>query len=646
MVGVNFFVGVVSSRRLPRREQSVSRAGRTAGVAAAPSGRTASGAAGTQPFLVSEVEDTYVPVAGEETKDLSEYLAALNRRKWQILFTTAVLVLVTAAVAYLLPPVYRSTATILVQEQEIPAEFVRSTITSFADERIQVITQQVMTRATLLELVRKHDLYPTRRQFETNEEILDRMRKDIRVTPVNANITDRRGGSRVNATIAFTVSFDSDNPPKAQRTVNELVSVYLSENVKSRQLRTAETASFLAEEAERLRTHLAQLEQRLAEFKRRNQGRLPEQSQVTMQLIDRADQELLQIDRNISAIEERKLYIQGQLATVSPYGQGATTGERTVADPAERLRALRNHYVSLSGIYSESHPDIVRIKREIAALSAEVGETPPQDAAAEIAELRNQLAALREKYSEDHPDVVRVSRAIASLEASAKSAPRASAGRPASSGRTRPDNPLYVTLQTQIASADNEIRSLRAHREELRGRFRTYEQRLSQSPDLEREYLDITRERETTTARYQELKSKLMQAEVAQELEKERKAERFTLIEPPQLPERPYSPNRPAIFLIGLVLSVGGGFGLGVTLEALDRSIKGARDLARRVNLPILSIVPHVMGEHERAERARTRLLIVAAAALALVAGLVFIHIFVLPIQVLGYVLLRRFGIG
>ena len=130
-------------------------------------------------------------------KTMGDYLGILRRRRALMLAVFVVLFVIAAVVAMVLPPVYRSTATILIKEQEIPQEFVRSTVTSFADERIQVISQQVMTRSTLLDLVDKYGLYGKARQSETSEEILDRMRRDIKLTPISAEVTDRRTGSPV-----------------------------------------------------------------------------------------------------------------------------------------------------------------------------------------------------------------------------------------------------------------------------------------------------------------------------------------------------------------------------------------------------------------------------------------------------------------
>src|SRR5512134_2205716 len=139
----------------------------------------------------------------ETGKDPREYLATLLRHKGQILAVTAALAVVATAVAIALPPIYRSSAIILVQEQEVPPDLVRSTVTSFADERIQVISQQVMTRAVLLQLVEKHGLYEKYRRRASDEEVIERMRKDISLTTIDANVSDRRSGQRVNATIAF-----------------------------------------------------------------------------------------------------------------------------------------------------------------------------------------------------------------------------------------------------------------------------------------------------------------------------------------------------------------------------------------------------------------------------------------------------------
>src|SRR5438552_8259341 len=498
----------------------------------------------------------------ESTKTLGEYLAVLRWRKFEIIAVAMVVAAIASVVAIALPAVYRSTATIQVQEQEVPPELVRSTITSFADERIQVISQQVMTRAVLLRLIDKYGLYPRLRQRASTEEILERMHKDIKLTTVNADISDRSSGRRVNATIAFTLSYDSPRPDSAQKVVAELASLYLNENVKVRQQSVAETTAFLGQEADRLAAQIQDIETNLAQFKRRYAGRLPDSSLVNMQLAERASSELLRVERDMSGLQERKLALEAQLHLVPPAIQTASTptAERSLP-PADRLRLLQAQYASASAIYGADHPDIRRMQREIAALKSETGASSKDVASAEqMKKLQAELASLRERYSEDHPDIKRVQRSIAALQASlaqSTASAEASDKRPSLDAAKRPSNPAYIALLTQIEGTQRELNQLAAQKNDLRAQQQTYDARLSQIPEVEREYRDLTRDYDNAKTRYQEVKAKQMQAEVSQSLESEHKAERFSLGEPPQVPERPFSPNRPAIALMGLVAALG-----------------------------------------------------------------------------------------
>ena len=253
------------------------------------------------------------------------------------------------------------------------------------------------------------------------------------------------------------------------------------------------------------------------------------------------------------------------------------------------MRALQAQYASASAMYGADHPDIRRMQREIAALKAETGASGKEsDTAGKLKELEAELAALKERYADDHPDIQRLKRSIAALNASeaAGDAPRAPDKRPAVDPIQRPDNPAYVALTTQIESTSASSRTSPPLRDDLRAKQRTYDARLLQIPEIEREYRDLTRDYENAQTRYREVKAKQMQAEVAQELEKDRKAERFSLGEPANLPEKPISPNRLRIALIGLVASLGSGVGLAWLRDALDPSVKGPLELARIATRP------------------------------------------------------------
>lgn len=540
----------------------------------------------------------------ESGRTLGEYLAGLRRRKFQIAIVCVLLAAVAVVVAIVLPPVYRSSATILVQEQEVPPDLVRSTITSFADERIQVISQQVMTRAVLLRLVDKYGLYSKVRQRLAPDEILDRMRKEIKLTTVNADISDRSSGRRVNATIAFTISYDSPQADSAQKVVNELTSLYLAENVKVRQQSVAETTAFLSQEADRLTIQIQEIEANLAQFKRRYAGRLPDSSTVNMQLADRTGSEIMATEREITTLQERKFALEAQVQAISPNQAPPpiVVGER-VSTPKDRLRTLQAQYASASAVYGADHPDIRRMQREIAALSAESGSSSKDsDAAEKQKKLEADLAALRERYSEDHPDVQRVKRSIAALKASGTDASPASVTEKHGSPdvNPRPDNPAYLALTAQIESVKRELNQRTAVVGDLRAQQRTYDARLTQIPEIEREYRDLTRDYDNAQTRYREVKAKQMQAEVAQELEKDSKAERFSIGEPANLPDRPVSPNRPGIVLVGLVAALGSGIGLATMRDAFDPTVRGPLELARVATVPILVSIPYIETRWEQ----------------------------------------------
>jgi polysaccharide biosynthesis transport protein len=582
----------------------------------------------------------------ENEKTLGEYWAVVRRHKVQIFAVSAAFAAVATVIAIALPPVYRSTATILVQEQEIPPDLVKSTITSFADERIQVISQQIMTRAMLLRLIDKYGLYEKYRQRLTNDEILERMRKDIKLTTENADISDRKSGARVNATIAFTISYDSPEPDRAYKVASELASLYLDENLRVREHSVAETTAFLSQEADRLAKQMQEIEANLSEFKRRNAGRLPDSSTVNMQLAERSGSELMRTEREMSALQERQLALEAQLRTVTPSIPVAinATGDRGLT-PSERLRALQAQYATASAVYGADHPDLKRMQREIAALSAETGTPSKQADSADIKKLEADLAALRERYAEDHPDIQRIKRALAALKASAvtqAAAPVTAEKRAVPDPIQRPDNPAYIALTAQIEGVKRELSQLVALRDDLRGQQRTYDARLLQIPEVEREYRDLTRDYDNAQTRYREVKAKQMQAEVSQELEKDSKAERFSLGEAAHLPERPISPNRPAIALIGLIGALGGGFGLAALRDALDASVKGPLELARIATVPILTAIPYLETKRERASKRRRTWVAVGLIALLAIALLLGVNFFVKPLSALFDSLTRR----
>ncbi len=559
------------------------------------------------------MEQDMTELALEQTLDFGDYLAAFWRRRRMIFLVAGIVLLLGVITAVVWPSTYQASSTILIEEQEIPSDLIQSTVTSYASQRIQVISQRVMSRTNLLKVIEKYNLYERERRLNTIEEVLSDMRDDISIDMINADVMDPRTGRPTAATIAFKLGFASDDPQQALKVANELTTLYLDENLKSRNEKAAETYDFLTVESSRLSEEISRLEKSLAEFKERNITTLPELRDLNTQILERTERELTDLDTQIRGLEERKVYLGGQLAVLDPYGSHDTLS------PSARLEALRTQYISLASRYSPDHPDIIRTKNEIKALELETGQTASSgDLQAQLRTLRDELTKAKQTYTAEHPDVKNLTRQIATLEQELKqvsSSPAANLPPP------KADNPAYVTLSTQLEAANSEIRSLRVKRGQLVAKVAEYEKRLEQTPKSEQEYRGIARDLDNSTKRYQEIKAKQMTAEVAQQMEKERKGEKFTLIDPAILPEEPISPNRGAIIFLSLVLALGTGLGSAAVRESLDNAVRGVKGLTTVLQIAPLAVIPYLKNEAESSSHKRRRwyLLMAAVAGIAIV---------------------------
>lgn len=573
----------------------------------------------------------------EQAFDFSDYLNAFKRRLTSILVIAGVVFVIGALFALLWPSTYQSTSTILIKEQDIPPDLVRSTVTSFAAQRIQTISQKVMARPNLQEIIDKYNLYKDEKARLTTEEIMAEMRKNISLDLIDADVVDPRTGRPTAATIAFKLGFTGENPAQVQKVANELMSLYLKENLKERTEKASETYTFLKDESSRLKNEIAQLEAKLAAFKEKHVNSLPELQQLNLSLMDRTERELSDIDSQIRNQEQTRVYLQSQLTQLKPFGADPAM------DPKTRLQALRTQYLALIARYSPDHPDVIRTKREIAGLEQETGQVDSStEQLKQLEALRGELATMLKKYSAEHPDVVKLQRQIQSLEQSVKTANAPVKSSLATSAADNPDNPAYIQIKTQIESTDTEIRALKEKKAELENRQAEYEQRLVETPQVEREYRSLQRDLQNTTSEYDSIHTKLTSAEIAQQLEKDSKGERFEIIEPPILPEDPVSPNRTGILILSLLLALGSGLGYAVLVESLDDAVHGTKGIAMAVGAAPLAVIPYMATEREISRSKRRAVTRITAAAAVIVLGIAAVHFFWQPLDVIWYKALRK----
>lgn len=572
-------------------------------------------------------------MALEQTLDLGDYLSAFKRRRGLIVLVAGIIFILGLITAYVWPPTYQSTSTILIEAQEVPAELIQSTVTSFAAQQVQIISQRVMTRTKLVEIMDKYGLYEVTRKRQTIEKVLQKMRADISIEMITASVVNPRTGRPAVASIAFTLGFKSENPVHAQKVAGEITTLFLNENLKSRTEKAAETYDFLTNEANRLNDEITRYETQLAEFKERNLNTLPESRSLNTEALARAEQEAADINTRIQSAKERKMYMEGQLPLLEIYNTGSNN-----MSPRARLNALRTEYLSLSSHYSPNHPDIISLKREILALERETGNVAsPDDLMTQIRDLQQELNTAEQTYTQEHPDVKSLKRQIAALEDEFNNLPDDS-----DSMAAIPDNPAYVNLQTQLAAADSEVRSLTIRRTELLDKISEYEERLLQTPKTEQAYRAITRDLEYATIRYQGTKAKQMTAKAGQEMEKERKGEKFTLIDPAVLPEEPISPNRPAIIFMSLVLALGAGLGSVTVAESMSSVVRGSKKLTAILRTTPLAVIPYLPNTADAMAQTRQKKLLIISGIVGIIILLLLVQFMFSPLDVLWFRGMRK----
>lgn len=513
---------------------------------------------------------------------IRDYISIIKDRALVLAIVIVVILAATVAVAVAVPPVYQSTGTILVESQQISPDLVANNNNSFADERIEVIRQRVMTRENLLRIIDKYGLFSSKARQLSDADKVELMRTAILVETLSTFIKGRG-----EATVAFNVSFEHKQPEVAREVANELVTLFLNENIKQRTERASETTEFLSQEADKLGAELQSLENQLADFKQAHANALPEHQTLRMNMLSRSEMEFREIDRDYKAAQEELRYLDLELAGAKAGVPSTLDGGRPrTAEPPQDLASLQAEYTQLLSRYKEAHPDVRAVKRKIDALKAGGG-------AGGIG-------------IEGNLDVAKV--------------------------------------RTRMAAAQERVASLAQQKRDMSQKINAYEAEILEAPQVERGLVNLMRDHDNARKKYEEIRAKQMAAKISESLEQENKAERFVLLEPPMLPEKPVKPNRKKIVALGFVLAPAGGGALVMVLEMLNQRVRGVGALESIVGKRVLVSIPHIPTQAELAQRRRWRVWLVVSILALAVLGVVLLHFFYMPFDLLLMKAMSRFG--
>ena len=518
----------------------------------------------------------------------------IRRRRKLFSFVFSIGCFIAILLALFLPKIYISKSTILI-EQKLSPEYVKTSSPGSVEDRLQTIRQQILSREKLLEIVEQFKLYPGMRDQSDKEEVVKKMQEDISLKTISADEITGKSRGRLD-TVAFTLSYEAKDAVIAQRVASILASLFLEKNLQEREQRATKTEAVLQQTVDQMKEQTEANGKKLSAFKVTHDGELPESKEFNNQQISRLTTTLDQIDASVRILQDRRVYLQGQLASLDP---GTPLGSDSASvNPRIRLQRLRKELVNLRTKYSEKHPDVIRTKRQIAELESKIaGSDDYNQKSKRLAEMKSKQAHLRDSLGPDHPEVVTLSEEIKmiSQELSNKKVETVSLNMSDSEF----ENPAYSTLKTQLATAEIEIKTLNDQKVETRRRIDSYLRKNERASIVEPEYRKLLQDYENTQKKYNEMANKLMEAKVAKGVEETQQIEQFTIIEQAQVPEKPEKPKRGIIILVGLFLSMASGIFASIIRENFDHSIKSVDELQKLTKVPVLSVLPYILNEEE-----------------------------------------------
>jgi uncharacterized protein involved in exopolysaccharide biosynthesis len=427
----------------------------------------------------------------------------LWQRRYYILACFLVALALGVVAAFGLPRTYRSTATLLVQSQDLPTTIVESPTNGAVEQRIARIREQVLSRGDLIQLIEQNDLYPRERRTQPLSKIIEKMRHSTSVGALSSDIGQQSGTQ--NNTIAIAMSFDYPDPGKAQAVLQSFVSKFLSMDSEDVEDQATLTVRFLQDQANKLQSQITEIEGQLTSLKARNGAAL------------------------------------------------ASSGMPPMLD---------------TGSFSTQIAALQSENRQLLAQSRRGGNGNDALASAEAA-----LAAAQAQYSDTHPDVIAAKERVKQLRQIA--------------GSAAPD----TSIQEQIAANNAAIRQLMGQRDSVMARANAAVAGSARAPAILEQAMQLENRAATLRNQYQQVSENLLKAQNSARMATEQRAERLSLVEPANLPDRPFSPNRPLLIAAGAAAGLGLGFLIALALEFVNRPVRSPRQL-EQLDVPVIGLVP------------------------------------------------------
>jgi polysaccharide chain length determinant protein (PEP-CTERM system associated) len=473
---------------------------------------------------------------------LEAYLAILRRRRWLIIIPTILSAIGGYALSLYLPKKYISHTTILVEQPIVPDSYVRPVVSEDLNQRLASMKEQILSRTRLQHLIEQFGLYKEDAMRVPMEGLVERLRNSITVTSLSPMT-----GTRSPELPGFSVDVTMREAGLAQQICSEITSMFMEQNVHARQQQAEDTTQFLAKQLEEAKVKLDDQDAKLAAFQSRHIGELPDDEKTNLTLLMGMNPRVETATQSLNQAQQDRAFTQSLLSQQRTTSESSKESKDPVT-PEQQIRELQNQLQSLQGRYTKNHPDIVRLKNEIADLQQKVEDTSGQ-------------------AQPDGKNEQGVRVAIS-------------------------DPPEVRQLRARLQQIDLTIRQRASEREELQRQIKILESKIQSSPMIQQDFKALTREHQSALDFYNDLIKKRNESQMATELERRQQGEQFRELDPPSLPERPSFPIRSLFGFGGLGAGLVLGLGMAQIVEWRSKSIWSKEDIEFYLRVPTLALIP------------------------------------------------------
>ncbi len=512
-----------------------------------------------------------------ELPDFAEIKGIVRRRRWQFLVPFFCGWALVWGASWLIPSTYRSGTLILVEQPSVPEKYVVSNIDIDIQHQLDSITQQILSRTRLLRIIDSLGLYAQDRKNKNPDELVEMMRKDIEIELSHGD--DKKLS-------AFNIYYENRDPKMAQLATAELANLFITENLEQRQKRSENTTNFLEDQLDQARANLAQQEAKVRVFKDQHLGELPTQTQSNLQILAGLQSQVQSNQDSLNRAKQQNTYLESLINQYRALDNGSKPGEGGPVGLTEidkELDQLKAQLSDLTSHYTDKHPDVRKTREQIA-----------------------QVEKARERI-------------IAAMNSGANN----SSSEPAAATPLDPKSAPMLELESQLKANRLEIANRQAEIKEEQDKINQYQARLNMAPVMEQQFADITRDYEQSKTDYESLLAKKNQSEMSTDLEKTQQGEHFRMLDPPNLPVRPYKPNRLQLCGLGIMVGLVFGAGFAIGPEKLSGKIYSEREIKKLVPYDVIAEIPQIENSEEQSSHRRGAW--IAGAAAVVIMGFILL---------------------